>query len=162
MANDHLTPREDAIQPGEPAPDFTLPDQDRQEWTLSEHLERGDVVLCFFPFAFTGVCGTEMECLTREMDKYAEKGVTAVGVSCDSFAALKAWSEREGLKHTMLSDLHRNVCRAYGIFWPEMNVAGRGTVVISGSSDGTGVVKWTQVRPIGEAMDFEQVMASLA
>lgn len=67
-------PRNTLITPGEIAPDFTVQTQDRQPWTLSEHVKQGDVVLCFFPFAFTGVCGTEMECLSKEMSRLSADG----------------------------------------------------------------------------------------
>lgn len=160
MAQDNH--RESVIAPGETAPDFTLQTQDREDWSLAEHVRKGDVVLCFFPFAFTGVCGTEMECLSKEMGRWADTGASVVGVSCDSFAALKAWAEKEGFGHTMLSDLHRTVCKAYGLYWADMNVAQRGTVVIGRSDDGVGKVKWSQARPPSDAMDFDEVLAHLA
>ncbi len=64
-------PRPSPPAPGEPAPDFTLRTQARADWTLSREIERGPVALCFFPFAFTGVCGTEMECISREMARWS-------------------------------------------------------------------------------------------
>ena len=156
------TTRTSLIEPGEPAPLFTLPTQDRQDWSLAEHVKVGDVVLCFFPFAFTGVCGTEMECLTQEFDRWNDKGATCVGVSCDSPAALHAWAERDGLKVTLLSDLHRAACKSYGLYWPDMNVSTRGTVVIAQDPTGVGRVKWSQAREPSNAMDFDEVMAQLA
>ncbi|MBZ0172677.1 MAG: redoxin domain-containing protein, partial [Phycisphaerales bacterium] len=143
------TPRETLIAPGDAAPDFTLQTQAREDWCLAEHVKKGDVVLCFFPFAFTGVCGTEMECLSKEMARWADSGATVVGVSCDSFAALKAWAERDGFTHTMLSDQHRAVCRAFGLYWADMNVATRGTVVVGQADSGAGLVRWSQSRAPG-------------
>lgn len=157
-----LSPRDALIKPGDTAPDFTLPTQDRDDWSLSANLDKGDVVLCFFPFAFTSVCATEMECLSKEMQRWTDKGATPVGVSCDSFAALKAWAERDGYTHTMLSDLHRDVCRAYGLHWKDLNVAQRGTVIISRAGDGTPTVKWSQAREPGTGMDLEQVLTATA
>lgn len=157
-----LTPRDDLIKPGDPAPDFTLPTQDREDWSLSANLAKGDVVLCFFPFAFTSVCATEMECLSKEMQRWTQQGATPVGVSCDSFAALKAWADRDGFTHTMLSDLHRDVCRAFGLYWKDLNVAQRGTVIITRAGDGTPVVKWAQAREPGTGMDPDQVLAAMA
>ena len=162
MTQTALTPRETLIAEGERAPDFTLQTQDREEWTLAEHIKEGDVILCFFPLAFTGVCGTEMECLSKEMARWTEKGAAVVGVSCDSFAALKAWADRDGYTHTMLSDLHREVCKAYGLYWADMNVATRGTVVIGQSDDGVSAVKWSESRAPADAMDFDKVLAKLA
>ncbi len=157
-----LTPLDTLIQPGDTAPDFTIGTQDREDWTLSDVVKKGDVVLCFFPFAFTGVCGTEMECLSKEMQRWNDAGATAVGISCDSFAALKAWAERDGYTNTMLSDIHRTVCKAYGLYWSELNVAQRGTVVIGQSDDGVGTVRWSQAREPGVAMNMDEVLAAMA
>lgn len=153
--------RESLIQPGETAPDFELQDQHRRPWRLSEAVKRGDVVLCFFPFAFTGVCSAEMKCVTDEIDRWRGGGAEVVGVSCDSTAALKAWAEQMGLEQTLLSDMHRRVCRAYGLYWPELNVARRGTVVIGGDASGVGKVKWSQGREPGVAMDFSEVLGRI-
>ena len=157
MANEHLKPREGPITVGETAPDFTLMDQNRGEWKLSEQLKRGDVVLCFYPLDFSPVCSTEMKCVTDEMSKWTSKGAQVVGVSCDSFFVHKAWSEALGLKQTLLADMHRAVCKAYGLYWPDMNVSGRGTVVIGRD----GRVKWVQHREIKSAMKFDEVLAAI-
>lgn len=159
--NDHLKARDGAIGVGEVAPEFTLMDQNRQPWVLAEAVKKGDVVLCFFPLAFTGVCGAEMKCVSAEMEQWARKGAQVVGVSCDSFAVQNAWSDAEGLKQTLLADMHRQVCRAYGFYWPELNVASRGTVVIGKDAGGNGKVKWVQAREPKDAMRFEQVMAQV-
>ena len=155
------TVRPSPIGVGESAPDFTLSDQSKGPWKLSDHIRRGDVVLCFYPFAFTGVCSVEMRCITDEMSTWASKGATVVGISCDSMFANKAWAEKEGFKHTLHSDLHRAVCKSYGLYWPDMNVASRGTVVIGKSPDGTGKVKFVQARPPSQAMKWEDVLASV-
>lgn len=158
MSNAALTPRDSVIRPGEPAPDFELPTQTRgQTWRLSTALERSEVVLCFFPMAFTGVCEAEMKCVNEEMAKWAAKGATAVGVSCDSGPALAAWAAQLGLKQTLLSDMHRQVCKAFGLYWPDMNIAWRGTVVVGRD----GRVKWSQKREIPQAFKLDEVLASL-
>lgn len=162
MANETLKPRETFVNPGEAAPDFTLLDQDRKEWRLSDAAKKGDVVLCFFPFAFTGVCGTEMKCISADLAAWQKKGATVIGISCDSTFVLKEWAGKEGFKHTMLSDQHRQVCRAYGIYWAEMNAAGRGTVIVGKSSDERPKVKWSQKREIKAAMKWDEVMAAMA
>jgi len=160
--NDHLRPRDGLIRAGERAPDFTLPDQNRKDWTLSQALGSGDVVLCFFPLAFTGVCGTEMKCITEEMSRWAGKGAQVVGISCDSFAVLKAWADQMGLRQTLLADMHRRVCRAYGLYWADLNVSSRGTVVVTRDHAGEAVVAWSQSREPKNAMNFDEVLAHLA
>ncbi|MBX3357873.1 MAG: redoxin domain-containing protein [Phycisphaeraceae bacterium] len=162
MATQTLTPRDSVLAPGEIAPDFTLKDQARNDWTLSDAVKKGDVALCFFPMAFTGVCGTEMMCISRDLAAWTKKGAQVVGISCDSFAVLKAWTDAEGFKQPMLADMHRQVCKAYGLYWPDLNVAWRGTVVIGKSADGVGRVKWSQKREIPAAMNFDEVLQHLS
>lgn len=161
MKNPDLAPRKSPLAVGDAAPDFVLKDQNRAEWRLSDAVRKGDVVLCFFPLAFTGVCGTEMKCVSDEMAKWQTKGAQVVGISCDSFATLKAWADQAGLKQTLLADMHRDVCKGYGLYWEDLNVSSRGTVVIAKSPDGKGKVKWVQSREPAKAMNFVEVLASV-
>lgn len=165
IRNDNLTPRDSVIPAGEAAPDFTLLDQDRNEFKLSDALEKGDVVLSFYPMSFTSVCGTEMACVRDEAAQLAQSGANVVGVSTDSFAVQNAWAEKEGFKHTLLADMHRQVCQAYGLYWADLNVASRGTVIVTtGGPDGNGtpVVKWSQAREPGEAFKLDEVLGAMA
>ncbi len=157
MANEHLKPRDAFIGVGETAPDFELQTQDRQAWKLSDALKSGEVVLCFYPMDFSPVCSTEMKCITEEMDKWKAKGAQVVGVSCDSFFVHKAWADALGLKQTLLADMHRAVCKAYGVYWPDLNISGRATVVIGPG----GKVKWAQKREPKNAMNFDEVLAAM-
>lgn len=149
------------LKPGEAAPDFVLKDQNNQDWRLSDAVKKGDVVLSFVPFAFTGVCSTEMGCVSKDFHVWSDKGATVVGVSCDSPHALKAWAKAEGYKHTLLSDLHRDVCKKYGLYWAELNVAQRGTVIIGKSADGQGKIKHFEARPPSEAVNWPSVVSKL-
>jgi mycoredoxin-dependent peroxiredoxin len=146
------------LSPGSIAPDFTLKDQHGKEWRLSDAVMKGDVVLSFVPFAFTGTCSVEMGCISKDKAKWSSKGATFVGISCDSPYANKAWAEKEGYSHAILSDLHRTACKAYGLYWSDLNVANRGTVVIGQSGDGKGKIKHIDARPPGQAMDWEMVV----
>lgn len=162
MPPETLTPRTTPLAPGDAAPDFTLKTQDRADWTLSAEVKKGDVVLCFYPLAFTGVCSTEMKCVNDEMAAWSAKGAQVVGISCDSFAANKAWADQLGLKQILLSDMHRQVCKAYGMYWADLNVSTRGTVVIQASSTGATKVKWAQSRQPGSAMEWGEVLSQIA
>ncbi len=157
VANEHLKPRETILNVGDIAPDFTLPDQNRADWRLSDALKKGPVVLSFYPMSFTGVCGTEMKCISAEKNKWEGKG-QVVGISCDSFAVQKAWSDAEGLKQPLLADMHRAVCKAYGLYLPDLNIAWRGTVIVGQD----GKVTWSQKREIKNAMNFDEVLVALA
>lgn len=161
MSNAPTTVRSLPVAAGDAAPDFTLHTQDRQDWKLADALKQGDVVLCFFPFAFTGVCGTEMKCISKEMAEWKKKGAQVVGISCDSPFTLKAWAAAEGFTHTLLSDQHRNVCKAYGIYWADMNTTNRATVIIGKNAEGRGKVKWVQTRQPGNAMNWDEVLAKV-
>jgi peroxiredoxin len=158
MANDQLRPRDTIPAKGDVAPDFELPDQDKTPWRLSTALAKGPVALCFYPMAFTGVCGSEMRCLSAESDKLRARGLQVVGISCDSWPALKAWSQAEHLTHPLLADMHRAVCRAYGLYWPDLNVSWRGTVIV----EPDGKVLWSQKREIKQAMDLDEVLAAVS
>ena len=95
------------------------------------------------------------------MASWQAKGATVVGISCDSFAVQKAWADKEGFKQPLLADMHRHVCKAYGLYWPDLNVSSRGTVVIGKDPSGLGTVKWVQAREPGKAMNWEEVLATL-
>lgn len=162
MTTTDLPARETTIEAGATAPDFTLADQNRESWSLADHVKKGDVVLCFFPFAFTSVCGTEMACISKDIATWQAKGATVVGISGDSTAALKAWADAEGYTATMLSDSHRAVCKAYGLYWADLNVPTRGTIVIRQSDDGIGTVAHAEGREPGNAMDWDEILARLS
>lgn len=158
MKNDHLPTRSHPIAVGERAPEFTLLDQSREEVSLASLLAGGgDVVLSFYPLDFTSTCTGEMECFSRDKAKFEAAGARVVGVSCDSFECHKAFAEAHGLDIPLLSDMHRQVCRAYGFYWPELNVSSRATVVIGPD----GVVKWVSARAPGEAIRNEDVLGAV-
>jgi peroxiredoxin len=133
------------IDVGAKAPDFTLPNQDREPVTLSEQLKNGPVVLAFFPAAFSSVCTTEM-CTFRdsaaELNKVHAK---VLGVSVDTFFALKAWADAQKLDFPLLSDFNKTVVRQYDVVNPDMiglkDIAKRAVFVI----DRGGVVRYREV-----------------
>lgn len=157
MRNEGLEARAGLIGAGERAPDFVLLDQSREEWRLSEACRGGDVVLCFYPMDFSPVCTTEMRCVAEELERFSGAS-EVVGISCDSFFVHEAWARELGLRHRLLADMHRSVCRAYGLYFADLNVAARGTVVVGGD----GVVKWSQGRELGTAMDLDEVIAGIS
>lgn len=162
IKNEHLTARDTPISVGDTAPDFTLMDQDKGQWKLSEHIKRGDVALCFYPMDFSPVCSSEMKCVTEQLQKFEDAGTEVVGVSCDSFFTHKAYADQQGLRQTLLADMHREVCKAYGFFAEDLNCAARGTVLIAQSDDGKGKVKWVQARDIPQAMDIDELVAAVS
>jgi peroxiredoxin len=134
-----------SVEVGAKAPDFTLPNQDREPITLSEQLVRGPVVLAFFPAAFSSVCQTEMCKLRDSADALNKVKAKVLGISVDTFFTLKAWGEQNNLNFPLLSDFNKDVIAKYGVLNPDMiglkNIAKRSVFVI----DKGGVVRHREV-----------------
>lgn len=139
---------------GAQAPDFELQDQHGTPVRLSQFRGR-NVVLVFYPLAFTGVCQGELAAL-RDFDADAQ----LLTVSVDSVFAHRAWADREGYTFPLLSDFwpHGQVAQAYGVFDDTKGLARRGTFVI----DGEGVIRWSVVNPNSEARDVADYVKALA
>jgi peroxiredoxin len=152
-----------SVDVGSKAPDFTLPDQDRQATTLSEKLAKGPVVLAFFPAAFSGVCQKEMCTFRDSMAELSKVNAQVYGVSTDTFFALKAWDDQQKLGFPLLSDYNKDVIRKYGVVNPDMiglkDISKRAVFVI----DKGGVVRHREV--LDDARnepDYAKVKSALA
>jgi peroxiredoxin len=134
-----------AVDVGAKAPDFTHPNQDNQPVTLSEQLKKGPVLLAFFPAAFSGVCTTEMCKFRDSAPELNQVKAQVLGVSVDTFFALKAWADSQKLTFPLLSDFNKTVTRQYGVLNPDMigmkDIAKRAVFVI----DSQGVVRHREV-----------------
>ena len=147
---------------GARAPDFTLPNQDRTPVTLSEELKKGPVVLAFFPAAFSGTCTQEM-CTFRDSSDLNRISANVIGVSTDTFFALKAWADAQRFTFPLLSDFNKTVISAYGVVNPDMiglkNIAKRAVFVI----DRNGVIRHREVlEDARNEPDYEKVRGALA
>jgi peroxiredoxin (alkyl hydroperoxide reductase subunit C) len=140
-----------AVEVGSQAPDFTLKDYNKQEVSLSSFQGDKNVLLVFYPFAFSGLCTTELCQARDELADYDNADVQILGVSVDSPFALKAWAEKEGYIFPLLSDFwpHGATAQAYGVFNEGAGMALRGTFLI----DKQGVVRFTEVNQPGEPRD---------
>jgi peroxiredoxin Q/BCP len=110
-------------EPGDNAPDFTLPDQDGNPVTLSE-LEGKPVVVYFYPKADTPGCTTQACGVRDNQAAYAKAGATVLGVSPDPVKKVKKFHDGQGLNFTLLADEDRQVVEAYGV-WVEKSMYGR-------------------------------------
>lgn len=103
-----------SVAPGHPAPDFTLLDDNREPFTLSDTYADQNVLLLFFPGAFTSVCTNEMTLVNDELSDYTAHDTRVVGVSTDSPAVLDEFKKKHGLDYTLVSDHNAEVCADYG------------------------------------------------
>jgi peroxiredoxin len=149
-----------AVEVGQEAPDFELRDQHGTPVRLSDFRGSKNVVLVFYPLAFSGVCGSEMCALRDDFPALSRDDTELLTVSVDSVYTLRAWSDAEGFAFGMLSDFwpHGGVAAAYGVFDAERGIAARGTFII----DTSGVVRWKVVNPIPQARDVADYATALA
>lgn len=160
-----------ALAPGTKAPDFTLVtlgDSGPELFTLSEHTGGGNLVLLFFPMAFTGGCTAEFCEVRGVLGDYEALNAKVIAVSGDSPFAQQAWAEKESFKLRLLSDYEHTVAKAYDVaydsFLPEKNltmggVAKRSAFVI----DREGVIQYAESNDDPSKMpDFGAIKAKLA
>jgi mycoredoxin-dependent peroxiredoxin len=149
-----------AVEVGDQAPDFELKDQHGTPVRLSSLRGKKNVVLVFYPLAFSGVCTGELRSLRDEFPEVNRDDVELLTVSVDSGFTHRAWADAEHYNFELLSDFwpHGSVAKSYGVFDETMGVATRGTFVI----DKEGVVRWKVVNPIPQARDIAEYQKALA
>jgi peroxiredoxin len=132
------------IQPGSPAPDFTLPDQDGNRVSLSEFRGR-TVVLVFYPSDFSPVCTDQLSVYQEVLGEFEDRGAHLLGISVDSAFCHKAFQQYQGLSIQLLADFHPKgeVAKAYDVWSEDFGVSGRALVMI----DPSGVVQWSYLSP---------------
>lgn len=137
------------IEVGTEAPDFVLKDQNNQDVRLSDFRGSKNVLLVFYPLAFTGTCRGELCSVRDNLNDFMNDSVQVLTVSVDAPPAHKVWAEQEGFAFPLLSDFwpHGAVARAYGVFNEERGIANRGTFII----DKAGIVRFAEEYPPGKA-----------
>ena len=148
------------LEVGDQAPDFTLKDQNNQEWALSDFQGDRNVLVVFYPFAFSEICTGELDQLRDDLAEFADVQVLAVSV--DSGYTLNAWSNQRGYGFPLLSDFwpHSKVAQDYGVFNNKAGMANRGTFLV----DIDGVIRFAEMNQPGEARDqtvWKQALAAL-
>jgi peroxiredoxin len=124
--------------PGTPAPDFTLPSTSGGQVTLSA-LRGKNVLLAFFPLAFTGTCTREMCAFTEDFVRFQSANTVVLPISVDSIPTLKEFKAKERISVDLLSDFRREVSRRYGTLLEDHFFSNRAYVVV----DRDGVVRWS-------------------
>ena len=147
-----------SIHVGSKAPDFTLPNQDGEPVTLGAQAGR-NVVLAFFPAAFTSVCTKEMCHFRDTLAQFNAVNAVVFGISTDPPERLKEFAAAERLNFALLSDSGKDAIRAYDVVLPPKEVAKRAVFVI----DGAGIVRYCEVTPTpASEPDYQKVQAALA
>jgi mycoredoxin-dependent peroxiredoxin len=149
-----------AAEVGELAPDFELRDQHGTPVRLSDRRGAKNVVLVFYPFAFSSVCSGEMCALRDSFPEVSGPDVELMAVSVDTTFSLRTWADAQSFSFALLSDFwpHGAVARSYGVFDENMGAATRGTFIM----DKAGVVRWKVVNPIPQARDVADYQKALA
>jgi peroxiredoxin len=132
------------IAAGEPAPDFTLRDQNGEKVSLSD-FRGGKALLVFYPLDFSPVCADQLSVYQEVKPEIEAEGVTMVGISVDSAFAHKAFQEKLGIDTPLLSDFEPKgeVARAYGAYVEKRGHANRSLVLV----DEQGTVEWVHESP---------------
>jgi peroxiredoxin len=154
------------VREGDAAPDFTAPmrtpDGDITEFTLSEALGDGPVVLAFFPGAFTSVCTGEMTTLRDRLDSLADAGASLYGISIDSPFSLGEFAEQNELNFPLVGDTNKEVIEAYDVVmdFADLGISGvakRSVFVVD--DDGTITYAWVSDDP-GVEPDYDELEAA--
>ena len=143
---------------GSPAPDFTLPSTSGQPVTLASFRGK-NVLLAFFPLAFTGTCTAEMCAISEDYGKFQSGNTVVLPISVDSVPTLKEFKAKERLTVDLLSDFKREVSRRYDVLNEEKFFSNRAYILI----DKNGIVRWSyQEANNSERRDNSELLAELA
>ncbi len=145
---------------GNAAPDFELANQHGEKVSLQSFKGKKNVVVLFYPFAFSGICTGELCALRDDLASFHNENVELLAISCDPMYAQRAFAEAEGYKFPVLTDFwpHGQASKAYGVFDDARGCAVRGTFVI----DKAGILRWQVINGLGDARNLVDYKAALA
>ena len=148
------------IAVGQPAPDFTLKDQNQKDIKLSELVGNRNIVLMFYPLDFSPICTNEHACFVNEMKQFEKLDAQLLGLSVDSVWTHKAFAEKMGISYPLLADFHPKgaVAEKFGMYNPERGMTGRAIAII----DKAGKNAWIKVYEYPNAPGPEEVAQALA
>lgn len=150
------------LQIGDKAPDFTLVADNTENWSLQDHLDQ-NVVLLFFPLAFTGVCTEELCTMRDGLETYSGLDARVVAISVDSPFTLAKFKSENNLPFSLLSDFNAEVSRAYGSLYETFvlglkSVSKRSAFVI----DKKGIIRYAEVlESAGDQPSYEGIQTAL-
>ena len=148
-----------SIAVGQAAPDFTLPNQDKQEVKLSDFAGKKNVVIVFYPLDWSPVCTNEHACFVNDMKAFETLEAEVLGVSVDSVWSHKAYSEKMGIKYSLLADFQPRGAMAdkYGVFLADKGITGRAIVIVNKA----GKIAWMKNYDIPVVPDVKEVASAL-
>lgn len=152
-----------SIQIGQLAPNFTLYDTDKKEVSLKD-FEGKNLLILFFPQAFTGVCTTELCTIRDNLAVYNNLQSEVIAISVDSVFTLNRFKEDQKLNFSLLSDFNKEVSKSYGAIYDEFvlgmkGVSKRAAFVV----DTKGVIQYAEVlESAGDLPDFESIKETLS
>jgi peroxiredoxin len=126
---------------GDVAPAFTAASTSGKDVSLSSFRGKRNVLLAFFPLAFTGTCSAELQCFTEDFDQFDGNDVEILPISVDALPSLKEFRSKLQMKTELLSDFKREISRAYGVLNEERFYSNRAYFLI----DKEGLVRWSHV-----------------
>jgi peroxiredoxin len=150
------------VEIGAKAPDFSLKNQFGETVNLRDFFGKKNVILMFYPFAFTGKCTQELCTIRDERNDFVNEDTQILSISCDPVASLKIFAEEQNLTTPLLSDFwpHGKVSKDYGVFVEDLGFANRETFVI----DKAGIIRWKVVTSPGEVRntsDYRKALSAL-
>lgn len=154
------------IATGSRAPDFTLKSKTADglvDVKLSAEFAQQPVVLLFFPLAFTGLCTSELCDVTAGLSEYEKLGAKVIGISVDSPFAQEAWAQANKIGVTLVSDLNKEVTKAYDVLFPALAGVGDTSARAAFVIGTDGVIKYAAQTPTPKDLpNFDAVKAALA
>jgi len=151
------------LSKGQLAPDFSLFNSEKAKISLADFKGKNLVIL-FFPQAFTGVCTTELCSVRDNLNAYTSLNAEVVGISVDSIFTLAKFKEEQSYNFPLLSDFNKEISQAYGAFYDEFvfdmkGVSRRAAFVV----DADGTVQYAEVlESAGDQPNFDAIKATLA
>jgi peroxiredoxin len=147
------------ITVGQAAPDFKLPNTEKVFFTLSQFKGKSNVLVLFFPLAFTGTCTKELCGVRDDIARYSKAGAEVLAISIDTPQTLNRYKEEQSLPFQVLSDFNKEAITAYGNAYEVFScglkgVAKRSAYVV----DKNGIVQYAEVlENAGEIPNFEAI-----
>lgn len=144
---------------GDAAPDFTLKNTADQDVTLSSFKGTANVLVAFFPMAFTSVCTAELCAFGDDYSAFGGKDVVVLPVSTDAIPSLKAFKKQYDMKVDLLSDFKRQAAAAYDVLFADTFFANRAYFLV----DKQGIVRWAHVEDTpGNKRENAEILAEIA